>query len=184
MRVLILFFFAAIPAVAEIPAYLTEEHGCAVLMSGSVGSIPSDPKLEKFWHDSNVEIGEFLKRDLTAGGYRVVPLVIMPAQAHSVRNLAANVQMRNKCNRVLQLKHTLGEDANGKFFEFTLGLYRAVLIDPQPDPAKISTTTREEYSRAYRYPLTPESMKTFFTSKFAHAAFEDMKAKGVLEPLK
>jgi hypothetical protein len=168
-----------------VPAYLTENKGCAVLVGGSLGSEFADPKIADFWHAVNSQVANHLYDELVFNKFKVVKLTISPKESPDTERLVAAAMARNRCNRVIQVVNIVNEDAQGRFFKYDISVMR---FDPKGarTPGSVGTrvTTVGEFSRSYRYVRNDATFKTFFTGTFASSVYSDLAASGTLVPLK
>ena len=82
-------------------------------MGGSVGNTFSDPKVAGFWHEVNKQISDLLYDSLVLDKYKVVKLTVSVAQSSDNERLVLEALARNRCNRVIQVSHTVDEDTSG-----------------------------------------------------------------------
>ena len=111
---------AAPPATQQVPSYVTAAKGCAVVVGGSVGNTFSDPKVAGFWHEVNTQISGLLYDSLVLDKYKVVRLTVAVAQSADNERLVLEALARNRCNRLIQLSHTIDEDTSGRYFQFNV----------------------------------------------------------------
>lgn len=165
---------------ASVPSYLSAQNGCAVVAGGSLGSDFADPKVEGFWHDVNRQISSSLYEKLSADGFKAVPLTV--ARDDNATHAIATAAARNRCNRVIQVEHTVSEDAQGKYFTYQVSLMRFSATGRTADGTQVVTVG--EYQRSYRFPRTAETFRTLTPVGFASTVFADLEASGKLEPLR
>lgn len=167
------------------PDYLTEKRGCAVLAGGSIGSEFADSKVASFWHEINKQIADHLFEELVLSKYRVVKLTISPNDSFDTERLVIAAMSRHRCNRLIQISSIVNEDSQGRFFRYDITLLRA---EPKgvraPGATGTNIVTVGEYTRAYRYPRTDATFKSFYTGTFASTVFSDLTASGAVDPLK
>ncbi|WP_197342423.1 hypothetical protein [Ralstonia solanacearum] len=168
------------PTTASIPAYLSAQNGCAVVAGGSLGSDFTDPKVEGFWHDVNRQISSSLYEKLSADGFTAVPLTV--ARGDNATHVIAVAAARSRCNRVIQVEHTVSEDAQGKYFSYQVSLMRFSATGRAANGTQVVTVG--EYQRSYRFPRTADTFRALTPVGFAGTVFADLKASGKLEPLR
>lgn len=168
----------------HVPAYLLADKGCAVVAGGGVGSKFADPKINRIWSEVNKQVTGYLYRDLAADAYNVREFIVPAERTPGNEQMVIGDMIRERCNRLIQVAHTVGEDANGRFFRFDISVLRLV---PKPagmtDP-KTNARTVGEFSRQYRYPRTEEAFDAFHTGTFAHQVYRDLQASGVLATMR
>jgi hypothetical protein len=172
-------------APAAVASYLLEERGCAVVAGGGIGSAFADPKVTVFWHKVNGAITSRLHEQLASDHYRVVKLLVPSEEAQNSQQLVVRSLAGNRCSRVIQVSHTVSEDAAGKFFRFDVVALRMRPKDEQrPGSGGTHVTTVGEFKREYRYARTKETFQSFQTGQFAATVLQDLKQSGALEPLR
>jgi hypothetical protein len=169
---------------APIPAYLTAKQSCAVVVGGG-GSHFDDPRAAGFWHAANRQITGYLHEILTHEGYQVVQLILPPNESReTAERVVAESLAQNQCNRIIQVAHLLGEDSNGKYFQFSVSLQH---VEPHKDQsattAGISSVTVGDYNRDYRFPRTQEAFDSFHTGAFANEAYLGLNMSGALKAI-
>lgn len=172
-------------AVVPVPGYLTAARSCAVVVGGSVGSSFNDIKVARVWHEVNRQISDFLYDDLSQDKHRVAKLTVPVEQSGNVASLAMSALAENQCNRLIQVSHTIGEDAKGKYFLFEVSVMH---VEPKGERAAgalgTNVVTVGDYKRAYRYPRTMEFLDAFHTGAFADQVYADLKRSASLEALR
>jgi hypothetical protein len=168
----------------QVPAYLTAQKGCAVVAGGGIGSSFADPKITSFWHQVNAEVTTQLHDRLAADGYRVVKLIVPTEQAPDNQKVVVQKLAQNQCNRLIQVSHTVSEDASGKFFRFDVAAMR---MQPKGDRAPgaggTNVTRVGEFQHDYRFARSAEVFSSFRTGTFAGTVYGDLKQSGALETL-
>jgi len=177
---------ATAPAPAQqVPSYVAAAKGCAVVVGGSVGNTFSDPKVAGFWHEVNKQISDLLYDSLVLDKYKVVKLTVSVAQSAENERLVLEALARNRCNRVIQISHTVDEDKSGRYFQFNVLM---VHLEPKgtrpPGATGTNVVTVGDFKREYRYPRTPASFDSFHTGTFAETVYAELKKSGSLEPLR
>lgn len=179
------------PAAAPSPgknnttAYLTAATGCAVVAGGAIGSKFDDPKIAAFWDKVNASVTTELHDRLVLGQYKTVKLLVPTVDAASNQQVVLAALAQNRCNRLLQVSHTVDEDSAGKYFRFDVALMRLEPKgDRQPGASGTSVNTVGEFARAYRFPRTAASFESFYTGNFAETVLADLKESGALEKLR
>ncbi len=178
---------AAEPAVAARPApdYLTAPQGCAVVIGGSVGAGFADRKVAELWHEINRGIADSLYDQLSAARYKVVKLTIpVDAAEGDVERSMIDAMVLHRCNRVLQLSHTVDEDAKGRFFQFEVALFRMAPKLRPPGASGTSVVTVGEYKRQYRFVRSLERLLEFRMDEFADKLYADLKSTESLQALR
>ncbi len=177
---------ASPPATATpVPGYITAARSCAVVVGGSVGSAFNDIKVARVWHEVNRQIADFLYDDLSRDKHRVAKLTVPVEQSANVAALALSALASNQCNRLIQVSHTISEDAKGKYFAFEVSVMHVEPKGERPAGASgTSVVTVGDYKRAYRYPRTMEFLDAFHTGAFADLVYADLKRSAALEALK
>lgn len=175
---------AAAPTIAA-PSYLTAEKGCAVVAGGAIGSMFADPKITEFWYEANRQVTEHLYDDLAKGQFKVVKLIVPVEKLEANKQLVIQELAKNRCSRLIQVSHSVGEDGEGKFFRFDVAMIRLV---PQRDGAVAAggtnVATLGEFTREYRYPRNEASFASFRTGTFADTVYADLKKSGALNALR
>ena len=176
---------AAPPPAQQVPSYVTAAKGCAVVVGGSVGNTFSDPKVAGFWHEVNKQISDLLYDSLVLDKYKVVKLTVSVAQSSDNERLVLEALARNRCNRVIQVSHTVDEDTSGRYFQFNILMVHLEAKGARPPGATgTNVVTVGDFKREYRYPRTPASFDSFHTGTFAETVYSDLKKSGSLEPLR
>lgn len=176
---------AQTPQVTHVPAYLLADKGCAVVAGGGLGSQFADAKITRIWSEVNKQVTTYLFQDLAADAYNVREFIVPAERSPASDRLVIDDMVRQRCNRLIQVAHTVAEDANGRFFRFDVTVLRMI-----PKPAGMTGTpntnvrTVGEFSRQYRYPRTEEAFHTFRTGTFAHQVYRDLQASGVLATMR
>jgi hypothetical protein len=167
------------------PAYLTQDRGCAVVAGGAIGSQFADMRVTRFWHAVNTEITDKLVANLEADHYQIVK-VLVPTEGMATQDrMVAHSLAQARCNRLIQVSHTVDEDTRGKFFRFEVEVMRMIPkagAGAQDPGTRVVTTS--EFRRDYRFARTPDVFGTFDTQVFATTAYRDMKGSGKLEALR
>ena len=172
-------------AATPVPSYITASRGCAVVVGGSVGSSFADLKVAGIWHEVNKQISDYLYDDLAANKYKVAKLTIAVAERSSVERLVMAAMARNQCNRVIQISHTVNEDARGRFFQFNVAMMHVrPKGERQVGATGTNVVTVGDFQREYRYPRTAAAFESFRTGTFAALVFADLKQSGALEALR
>jgi hypothetical protein len=170
---------------AGVPAYVVAPKGCAVVAGGGIGSAFADPKITRFWSEVNRQITDRLYELLTAAKYRSTKLIVAPEDTRNTERLVVQGMSSNRCSRLIQLSHTVNEDAAGKFFRFDVSVMH---LEPSRTRASgaggTNVVTVGEYSREYRYVRDARTFETFDTGKMAATVFADLQKSGALEPLR
>lgn len=172
----------AAPA-AEVPDYLKERSGCAVVVGGAVGSQFADPQVAAFWQRVNTSVANELFTRLSVQRYKVFSLIVPAEQSGRIEAVAMGAVAHYRCNRLLQISHHVAEDGAGRFFRFDISLMR---LQPRDRPAGGGTnvTSVGEFSREYRYARTQETFDSFQTGTFAETVVGDLAKSGALEALR
>lgn len=172
-------------AARPVPGYITAARSCAVVVGGSVGSSFNELKVARVWHEVNRQISEFLHDDLAQDKHRVAKLTVPVGESANVAPLALSALARNECNRLIQVSHTIGEDAKGKYFVFEVSVMHVEPKGERPTGASgTNVVTVGDYKRAYRYPRTMEFLDAFHTDAFADLVYADLKRSAALEAIK
>jgi len=152
---------------------------------GGVGSRFDDQKTGESWHRANQQITGYLYDILEHEGFKVTSLVVPPNEtSEGVKTLVTEALARNRCNRIIQIAHFVNEDDKGPYFLFNVSIQHIELDRSRPTGSSgTSVVSVGDYSRDYRYPLTPASLDALFTGMFANSAYLDLKNSGALEPL-
>ena len=170
---------------AGVPAYVLSSKGCAVLAGGGIGSAFADPKITRFWSEVNKQVTDRLYELLTAAKYRSTKLIVAPEDTRNTERLVVQGMSSNRCSRLIQLSHTVNEDAAGKFFRFDVAVMH---LEPSRTRASgaggTNVVTVGDYSREYRYARDARTFETFDTGKMAATVFADLQKSGALEPLR
>lgn len=171
------------PVASQPPAYIFAAKGCAILVGGSVGSVFADPKISRFWATANEQISGLIYDNLIADKYKVVRLTV--GENDDLQQVLVKAMARNKCSRILQLTHLVGDDANGKYVTYRVD---ALHVEPKkarlPGDTGTNVVTVGDYTKDYRYPFNPAFFVVFDFNIFAKAAYVDLKSSGVLKPLR
>jgi hypothetical protein len=113
----------------------------------------------------------------------VTELVVAPGD--STPRTVMRALAHHHCNRLIETTHSVSTDLKGRFFQIQID---AMHVRPAEDTPRVlrgtNVTTVGDYSRKYRYPMTPASLDAFHTGTFGDAAYADLKKSGVLEPLR
>lgn len=167
------------------PAYLTQDKGCAVVAGGAIGSRFADVRITRFWHAVNTEITDKLVANLEADRYQVVK-VLVPTEGVATQDRLITQQLAHaRCNRLIQVSHTVDEDTKGKYFRFDVEVLRMAPKTGATVQAQGTTVIPTlEFRRDYRFARTPDVFGTFDTKAFATTAYLDMRGSGKLEPLR
>lgn len=154
--------------------------GCAVVVGGSVGSQFADTKVAGFWFEANRQLSQQLYDTLVAEHYPVVNLIIPLKGQESIEQRVGQTMAQNQCKRIIQISHTVDQDAKGRYFEFDVALLHA-----ESNGTPVATTGKPvmvgEYHHAYRYTRTQSVFEAFHPRKFAATVYADLKASGALE---
>jgi hypothetical protein len=173
---------AALPTV---PSYLTQNKGCAVVAGGGIGSTFADSKVTSFWHELNRQITDRVHELLVAGKYRSFKYIVPVEDTPRNEQLVIQSLVHHRCNRLIQLSHTINEDAAGRYFRFDVAVMRLAPRGASPaDATGTSVVTVGDFSREYRYPRTTEAFDSFHAGRFAAAVFADLEKSGSLRPLR
>ena len=173
------------PAKGNTPAYLTAATGCAVVAGGAIGSKFADPKIAAFWDKVNASVTTELHDRLVLGQYKTVKLLVPTEDAASNEQIVITALAKNRCNRLLQVSHTVDEDSAGKYFRFDIAvMHLEPKGDRPPGASGTNVTTVGEFARAYRFPRTAMSFESFYTGTFAETVLADLKQSGALEKLR
>ena len=175
---------APAPQAGQVPAYVLADKGCAVVAGGGLGSQFADAKINRIWSEVNKQVTDYLYRDLTGDAYNVREFILPAERTPGNQQMVIADMIHERCNRLIQVAHTVGEDANGRYFRFDVSVLRLV---PKPagmtDP-NTNARTVGEFSRQYRYPRTEEAFHAFHTGTFAHQVYRDLQASGVLATMR
>lgn len=176
---------AAVALDRPVPAYLTQDKSCAVVAGGAIGSQFADARVTRFWHAVNTEITDKLVANLEADRYQVVK-VLVPTEGVATQDRLITQQLAQaRCNRLIQVSHTVGEDTKGKYFRFDVEVLRMAPKAGTAVQAQGTTVVPTlEFRRDYRFARTPDVFGTFDTQVFATTAYLDMRGSGKLESLR
>jgi len=158
---------------------------CAVLAGGGIGSAFAEPNITRFWYEVNKQITDRLHELLVAGRYRAVKLIVPAEETRDNEQWVIQGLARHRCSRLIQLSHSVNEDAAGKFFRFDVAVMHLEPRATQPmGSTGVSAVTVGDWSREYRYPRTQATFETFRTREFAATVFADLERSGTLRPLR
>lgn len=176
---------ATAPAATVTPAYLLAPTGCAVVAGGNLGSRFTDAKVGATWARVNAAIAKELQDRLAAERYRTTLYVVPTEGSDAVENLLMRQMAEHRCSRLLQIAHTVNEDADGRFFRFDVTLFRATPREgAAAQPGSVPVTATAEYRRSYRRPRTQAELDNFYTGTFAEQVLADLVRAGALTPLR
>lgn len=167
------------------PAYLLADKGCALLAGGGIGSTFADEKATRFWLDMNRQLTENLHPWLRNRQVRADLLLVPFEGIRTQDQLVADRLAQAQCSRLIQVRHSVDQDAKGPYFTFTVEVLR---MKPQASGLGILGRTKvapvSEYRQSYRYPRSPDLLQDFSFSAVAKRMYEDLSTSGVLEPLR
>src|SRR5262245_5302157 len=165
-------------AATGVPAYVVATKSCAVLAGGGIGSAFADPKITRFWSEVNKQVAERLHELLTADKYRSVKLIVAPEDTRNTERLVMQGMASNRCNRLIQLSHTVNEDASGRFFRFDVAVMHLEPASTRPSAGATNVVTVGDFSREYRYARDARTFESFNSGTLAAAVFADLKKSG------
>jgi hypothetical protein len=168
-------------APAQMPAYLTAETGCAVILGGAIGDYFGEKEIDAFWSAANSKIASQLQSNLQASGYRTENLTITLADRSSITEVLGKTMASRQCSFAIQLSHTISEDAQGNFFQYELVVFRAMPQSSKDGSLKMKMD--KVYSKPYRYRRTSAILRSFQIDDFARLLESDLKASGALSRL-
>lgn len=170
------------------PEYLTAQKSCAILVGGLVPGFGSDQiakEAQNFWFTINSTIATRLNENMQAK-YKTHLLIVDPKDAASLDSLVAKSIASNQCNQLMQFETKVTNDNQGPNFQFIISVMSLKPTPNQPwyNYSRNSATTEFVYEKTYRYPRTPESMKSIKVNEFISTVVSDLEKANALDSIK
>lgn len=175
----------ATPAPAErpIPAYLTAAISCVVVVGGIVPEF-SDAKVANFWWRVGEAVTMQVYESLSPGHRVVLHMVTLDQQARFEHAMSIKMA-QNRCNRLIQVATQVNEDSEGRYFGWSVSVFR---LEPRTDVPQTGpgtrTITRGEFQKFYRYTRSEQTLMNFNFTEFADQLMSDLTASGALAPIR
>ena len=169
----------ALPADAQ--PFPPEPKPCLLVSGdGATSSVLADSQADKGWVEIDRQVTSALVEALKGNGYATSSFFIEPEARNDKSLPLMHAMMDARCARLLQVSHTLGDDATGPYFRFTFSMTH--MVSSASGAARGDEfVALNDYARSYRYARTPAVMDSWRTGTFANTVFADLRASGRAE---